>query len=373
MPVTAAAATTQPAPLEIAIVGTVEPSSRVEIKSQVAGQIVSVGFTEGQDVAEGHILFEIDKRPYLDALHQAEATVERDRAQIGQTETSRQKDVAQSRMAEADANRYATLAREKIVSEQQNLQFKTAADTANETLRVDQSAIEMARASQKVDEAAVERAKLDVTYCEIRAPISGRLGNLLVHAGNLVKVNDVPLVVINRVDPVFVSFNAPEKYLDTIRSYGANRKLAVEIESREEGGPKTSGVLNVVDNTVDTQTGTIHLKTSIPNPKRVWWPGQFVNARLTLDAARSATVVPVEAVQAGQKGPFVYVVKPDHTVEPRNVSISRTLEREAIVESGVSPGETVVTNGQMLLFPGAHVSVVASPKGDGTGVQGAGR
>ncbi len=373
MPVTTGVTTLESAPLEVDVVGTAEASAKVEIKSQVAGQIESVKFTEGQDVAAGQVLIEIDRRPYEDALHQAQAALERDQAQIVQAQASAQKDAAQAHAAEADANRFTALANEKLVSEQQRLQYSTASETAAAALRADQAAIETARAALKVDQAAVERAQLDITYCEIRAPMAGRTGNLLVQAGNLVKVNDVALVVINRVDPLFVNFNAPERYLATIQRESTGRKLPVEIESRDGAGTKATGELSVVDNTVDTQTGTIHLKATVANPKRLWWPGQFVDARLVLDPNRRATVAPAEAVQNGQNGAFVYVVKADQTVEARNVTVSRTLEHRAIIERGLQPGEVVVTDGQMMLAPGAHVMTPPGGRGapEGAGPAGA--
>ncbi len=365
IPVTTATATSEVAPLEVDIVGTIDASSRVEIKSQVAGQIMNVRFTEGQDIQQGQLLFEIDKRPYQDALTQAEAALERDRSQIAQSQAAQQKDAAQAAQAQADAKRYISLADQKLISEQQRLQYVTAADTANAAVRADQAAVTMAQASLKVDEAAVERARLDVTNCEITAPISGRAGNLLVHAGNLVKVNDVALVVINRIDPVFVNFNAPEQYTGAVLSHGVGRTLPVEVSSRDDLHHQATAQLSVVDNTVDSQTGTIHLKATLANPEHIWWPGQFVDTRLVLDAKRNATVVPTEAVQNGQSGTFIYVVKADKSVEARKVSVSRTLDRKAIIESGISPGETVVTDGQMMLAPGAHIMSVPPAQGEG--------
>jgi membrane fusion protein, multidrug efflux system len=364
VPVTVSSASTVSAPLEVRVVGVVEPSAKVEIKSQIAGQLMRVNFTEGQDVHQGDLLFEIDPRPYREALLQAEGAVERDKAQLNQANFALQKDVVQSQSAEADAARMAALFNDKLISDQQNLQFKTSAGALKQSLLGDQAAIESARASQHADEAMVAKAKLDLADCEIRAPISGRAGNVLVQAGNLVKVDDVALVVINRITPVFVSFNVPDSQLSAIRRFSALRTLPVEAVPRNDASSKAFGSLIVVDNTVDTQTGTIHLKATFDNTDRVLWPGQFVDATLTLDRSGTATVVPSEAVQPGQNGQLVYVVKPDHTVEPRTVSVGRTLGRNVIVEKGISPGESVVTDGQMLLFPGAHVAVAAAPKGD---------
>lgn len=370
MPVTTGVATMESAPLEVDVVGAVDASAKVEIKSQIAGQIESVHFTEGQDVTAGQVLLEIDKRPYEDALHQAQAALERDQAQIAQAQASAQKDAAQAKSAETDAARFSALANEKLVSEQQRLQYTTSSETAAAAVRADQAAVETARAALKVDQAAVERAQLDITYCDIKAPMAGRTGNLLVQAGNLVKVNDVALVVINRLDPVFVNFNAPERYLATIQRENAARRLPVEIDSRDGASARATGELSVVDNTVDTQTGTIHLKATVANPKRLWWPGQFVDARLVLDPTSRATVAPAEAVQNGQTGTYVYVVKADQTVEARNVTVSRTLEHRAIIESGLKPGEVVVTDGQMMLAPGARVMVLNDGRGAPSGASG---
>ncbi len=364
VPVTIAKASVQSVPLEIRVVGNVEPSSRVEVKSQIAGELMSVHFTEGQDVKPGDLLFEIDPRPYREALRQAEAAVDKDRAQLGQAQATLQRDQVQSRFAESDAGRYDALAKEGVVSKQQRDQSQTNSDVLKESIRADNAAAESAQAALVSDQAAVDSAKLNLSYCEIRSPIAGRTGNLLVHAGNLVKVNDVALVVINRITPVFVSFNVPEEHLEAIRRYSAQRRLAIQVTSRDDPGTKATGYLTVVDNTVDNQTGTIHLKGTFDNQTRVLWPGQFVNVVLTLDTAQNATVIPAEAVQAGQKGQFVYVVKADKTVEPRIVSVGRTVERRVIINKGVNPGETVVTDGQMMLFPGAHIMPVAAPQGD---------
>ena len=362
VPVTIATASVQPVPLDIRVVGTVEPSSKVDVKSQIAGQLMSVHFTEGQDVKEGDLLFEVDPRPYREALRQAEAAIAKDQAQLAQAEATLQRDQAQAKFAQSDAARYDAMVKEGIVSKQQHEQYSTTAQTAQDTVRADQAAIESAQAALNADKAAVDNAKLNLSYCEIRAPISGRTGNLMVHAGNLVKVNDVTLVTINKISPVFVSFNVPEENLDTIRRFSAGgRRLPVQVSAREDANAKATGSLSLLDNIVDSQTGTIHLKATLDNANRMLWPGQYVNVVLTLDSGQNATVVPSEAVQAGQQGQYVYVVKPDKTVEPRIVSVGRVVEHKIVIDKGVNPGDTVVTDGQMLLFPGAHIFPVPAP------------
>jgi len=242
-------------------------------------------------------------------------------------------------------------------------QQRAAADAAHESVRADQAAIESARASLESDQAAVERAKLDLGYCEIRSPVTGRTGNLLVHPGNLIKVNDVPLVVINQIAPIFVSFGVPEEQLGEVRQR-AQASLAVQASTDAEPNRIARGVLKVIDNTVDTNTGAIRLKAVFDNADHMLWPGQFVNVLLTLGTQSNATVVPSEAVQDGQHGQFVFVVKSDQTVESRPVTVARTIGRRSVVAKGVAPGETVVTDGQLRLFPGAKIQPVAAAKID---------
>jgi multidrug efflux system membrane fusion protein len=349
-------------PREIHAIGTVEPSSTVQVKSQIAGELMAVRFTEGGDVKKGDLLFQIDPRPYLDALRQAESAVARDRAQLRQAEANQGKDTAQLKNAAAIADRWESLQKQGVLSREQSEQMRTNADTLRESIRADTAAIESARASVENDLAAVERAKLDLTYCDIRSPISGRAGNLLVHAGNLVKVSDVPLVVINQVEPIFVTFGVPEQNLGDIRKNSSNRKLAVRVSPQNDSSRFTSGFLSVIDNTVDNTTGTIRLKATFDNREHILWPGQFVNTDLAVDTLSNVTVVPAEAVQAGQQGQFIYVVKSDQSVERRNVTVGRTLANRVIIDKGVAPGETVVTDGQLRLFPGAHIQAVAADK-----------
>jgi multidrug efflux system membrane fusion protein len=363
-PVSVITAVREVLPVEVTAVGTVEPFRTVQVKSQVAGELVGVRFTEGGFIRQGDLLFEIDPRPYREALHQAEAAVAKDRAQLLQAEANRGRDSAQLKTAEADAKRYDELFKQGIAARNQYDQVRTTFEAQGESVRADQAAIESARASLESDRAAVERAKLDLSYCEIRSPLTGRAGNLLLHAGNYVKAaGDTTLVVINQIEPVFVSFGVPEEHLAEIRARSAGTKLAVEAYLKDDPARKVRGSLAVIDNTVDSTTGTIKLKAVFENSDRLLWPGQFVNTVLRLDA-REATVVPAEAVQAGQRGQFVYVVKKDQTVEPRIVAAGRTVAGKVVLEKGVAPGETVVTDGQLRLYPGARIQAVPAGKID---------
>jgi multidrug efflux system membrane fusion protein len=364
-PVSVAIAAQESLPVEIRAIGMVEPFETVQVKSQIPGELMKTHFTEGGNVNQGDLLFEIDSRPYRDALRQAEAALNKDQAQLRQAEANLARDNAQSKFTEADAARSQELSKLGVVARSQYDQVRANSNALLESIHADQAGIESARAAIESDRSAIDRAKLDLTYCEIRSPISGRAGNLLVHAGNYVKANgDTTLVVINRLRPVFVTFGVPEERLAAIRQGNSVRKLAVQATPQDAAGKVAQGVLTVIDNTVDVATGTIKLKATIPNEASLLWPGQFVNVSLRLDTLRNATTVPAEAVQPGAQGQFVYVVKPDQTVESRNVTVGATIGRKAIVEKGVAPGETVVTDGQLRLFPGARIQAVPAGKID---------
>ena len=311
-------------------IGRVEAFSTVEIKAQINGQITQVNFHEGQDVKKGDLLFTIDPRPFEAALRQAEANLARDRAQYSQQA--------------ADEKRYAFLLKEHVGSQQQ---YDQAAANAG-----------AAAATVQADEAAVQTAKLNLSYTTIRAPIDGRTGNLLVHAGNLVKENaDTPMVVINQVHPVYVTFNIPEQTLAEVRQHLSAQKLAVEVTLPGQQGPTETGVLSFVDNTVDPKTGTIALKGQFDNRDGVLWPGEFVNASLILNERPNAILVPSQAVQTGQQGSFVFVVSPTMKVERREVSIGASIDGQTLVNNGLKAGETVVTDGQLRLIDGSRVTI----------------
>jgi multidrug efflux system membrane fusion protein len=333
IPVTAGVVEKKDVPLEAVAVGHVDPFSTVAVRTRVGGEVTSVGFREGQDVKGGDLLFEIDRRPYQAALSEAEANVERDRAR--------------AREADENLKRYAELVKKDYVTQEQFSQATANADALKATV--------------KADDAAVETARLNVSYCRITAPISGRTGGLLVHSGNMIKANDDrALVVINQVEPIYVTFALPEAVLADVKRRAAAGVLNVSALPNGPGLTPSEGTLSFIDNTVDTTTGTISLKATFPNHDRALWPGQFTNVSLTLATEANAVVAPTPAVQAGQQGSYVYVIKPDDTVEARTVVVRRTWQQWSVIDKGLSPGERVVTDGQLRLAPGAKVAIKAN-------------
>lgn len=331
-PVTVARVGQASVPVELRAIGNVEPHATVAVKSMVSGTVTSVHFKEGQDVAKGALLFTIDPRPYAAALSQARANLARD--------------VAMAANASEQAGRYLGLVNEGIVTREQYDQLKANADALS--------------ASVASNRAAVDSAKLQLGFCYIHAPMTGRTGNLAVNAGNLVKANDAPaLVTINQISPLYVTFSLPEKELGAIKGRMGG-KLAVEA-SVPNSGAAEKGVVTFLDNGVDQATGTIKVKGTFQNGGRRLWPGQFVNVLLTMDVRQNAIVVPTRAVQTGQQGEFVYLVKQDSTVELRPVTAGVAREGITVVEKGLNPGDTVVTDGQMRLAPGGKVAVKKGP------------
>ena len=359
VPVSVATAAQESFPIEIRAVGTAESSAVIQVRSQVAGELVRVGFSEGADVQQGDLLFEIDPRPYENALQLAEGALRRDTAVLKQTQANQARDSAQAKSLNADADRYAQLVKEGIVSRSQNDQVSAAAEANQASISADQAAIESALASIESDRTAIARARLDLSYCQIHAPVGGRTGNLLVHQGNLIAANGTqPLVTINRLEPIWVSFGVPEEHLAAIRQGAARSQLAVHVALQNDPDQRASGMLSVIDNTVDPATGTIRLKATFDNHNRLLWPGQFVDVSLTLGMQSNVVVVPAEAVQPGQRGQVVYVVNSNQTVEVRPVTVGLTRGNKVVIDKGVAAGETVVIDGQLRLVPGARVRAV---------------
>ena len=357
VPVTAADAVEKTVPIQLTAVGNAMAYTTVGIKSQVNGQIVQVHFKEGQDVRQNDLLFTIDPRPFEAALRQAEAALRQRQAEVQQAIANVERDTAQLANARVQERRYKALVEKELVAREQYDQLQTNLAAMEATVQADRAAVENAKASERAAQANVDNARLQLGYTEIRAPIDGRTGNLLVQNGNVIKANDDnPLVVINQVHPIYVSFSVPEQYLADIKKYRARGALRVEARLPRQLETIATGELTFVNNAVDQTTATIQLKATFSNTDNALWPGQFLDVVLTF-TSRTAIVVPSQAIQPGQQGPFVFVVKPDATVESRPVAPGTRLGAETIIEQGLRAGERVVTDGQLRLVPGAKVEI----------------
>jgi multidrug efflux system membrane fusion protein len=302
----------------------------VSIYSRVGGQLLAVHFKEGQDVREGQPLFTIDPASYREKLRQAQGKLTRD--------------LAQFQYNQEEAKRYAFLFEKGAVAKSEAEKYRT-----------DAAAYE---ASVKSSEAEVEDARLNLTYCDIGAPFAGRTGAYGVNAGVIVRANDTPLTTLNGIAPVYARFSVPEKYLFDVKRYRAAGVVQVRVSpSSDFKGEVRTGKLVFIDNNVDVNTGMIQLKAELPNADRFLWPGQFVNVALQLTVQSDSIVAPLRAVQTGEKGAFVLVVKPDMTAEMRPVVVDRSVGEEAVIAKGLAAGETVVTDGHLKVRPGGRVEI----------------
>lgn len=332
LPVKVATVVRKDVPVELRAVGLAEASATVAIKSQISGVLEEVGFKEGERVEVGDLLFRIDPRHYLSRLEQARATLAKDLAAL---ENFRKQ-----------ALRYLPAAEKGYVSAEQSDQAQTNVETLE--------------AQVQADQAAVASARIDLDNCTIRAPLSGYTGELFEDIGNLIKAEaDQPLVTINQTAPIKVSFTVPEQTLPELKKHLADGGMEVIVNAAET---TLTGKLDFLDNQVDQNTGTIRLKATFANPSRQLWPGQFVNVRLRLTTRKDATVVPTRSIQASQEGDFVYVVNSNQTVAQRPVSVAFSDDAEAVIDSGLEVGETVVTDGQLRLRVGAAVKPVVEPQ-----------
>ncbi len=379
VPVVTALVVSKAVPVTIPAVGTAEPLATVQIRAQVTGQLSAIHFAEGQDVQAGAPLFTLDARPFEAALQQAQAVLARD--------------AAQAKNAQSQRARYEDLFNRGLIARDQY-----------ETQAANSLALESTLAA---DQAQIENARLNLQYTHILAPISGRTGALNVHQGDLVRANDTtPLVVINQVAPIYVTFSVPGRYLPEIRRYQSAQPLRIDARIQPGGTPGAqqtappapgamahdaptivtaapistteAGTVSFIDNSVDPSTGTIKMKGTFANEDHALWPGLFVQVTLVLRTASNAIVVPAAAVQASQAGQFVFVVKEDRTAEVRNITVERQQGEEIVVAQGLKPGEVVVTDGQLRLTAGARVTTGTrgeGPEGSGgaEGREGRGR
>ncbi|WP_316975816.1 efflux RND transporter periplasmic adaptor subunit [Shumkonia mesophila] len=337
LPVTVAPVVSQAVPVTLGTIGTVQARASVAIRSRVDGQLLKAFFTEGQTVKRGEMLFALDPAPLEAQLRQAEAFLARDRAQLDN--------------ARIEMERYLTLATKGIATQQKLDETRAAVHALEATIRADL--------------AAVEAARLQLSFTSIASPLEGRTGKLLVDPGNLVKANDVPLVVINQIRPITVAFSLPERHLPEIGRRMREGPLTVEARLPNLDLAPAKGTLSFINNAVNVATGTIELKATFKNADERLVPGQFVDVVLTVSVLSDALVVPAQAVQNGQNGNYAFVVKPDQTVEMRPLAVRTLDDGRMIAESGLKAGETVVTEGQMRLTPGARVSVKTAAPGTG--------
>jgi len=316
-------------PVQLTSIGNVESFQTVQIRSQVNGQIVGVHFKEGQDITKGQLLFTLDKRPFQAALDQAIGNLKRDQAQAVNSEIQ--------------AKRYEALQTEGVVAREQ----------ADQVIAQAKSNASIVAA----DEAAVEAARVQLQYTEIRSPIDGRAGALQINLGNLVKANDTPfLVQLNQITPIYVTFTVPEVSLSQVRQY-VSQGLKVLAFPKGQSSDAADGQLTFIDNGVDPTTGTVKLKGTFQNKDRKLWPGEFVDVNLNLTTQKNAIIIPTKAVQTGQQGDYVYVIKSDGTAEPRNVTTAGTYKDVTLIGKGLSAGETVVVDGQLKVVPNGKVAV----------------
>ncbi len=329
VPVAVAQAETRDVPVMVNAVGAIAPYSTVQIKTMVSAEITKAFFKEGDFVKKGQLLFQLDPRSFDADLLRAKGQLARDRAT--------------AITARANATRYAALYKEGIIARELYENMMSAADQAE--------------AAVVADDGAVESARVSVTFTKIYSPIDGCTGNLQLYPGSVSKANDLPLVTINEVSPIYASFAVPEQYLPEIKQQMAKGVLRVEATIPSTTVPADIGKVTFIDNTVDRTTGTITLKATFPNKDNKLWPGQFVTVVLTLSNRPNATTVPSQAVQSSQQGPYLFVVKPDKTVEMRLVKLGPLYHGQLIVEQGINPGETVVTDGHVRLVPGSRVDI----------------
>ncbi len=314
-------------PVQVKAIGNVEAFTSVAIKSQVGGQIARLHFAEGSDVEKGALLISIDPEPFQATVSQFEATLA--------------KDQAQAKFAREQVERYAGLLKEGIVTRDQYELLQSNADSLAATIAADR--------------AAIKNAKIQLGYCSIRSPISGRTGTIALQPGNLVKANDLPIVTVNQITPIYTTFAIPEKLLDDVKLAMAGNELKIEAVIPNESGSKETGTISFLDNAVNPATGTIKLKGRFANKSKKLWPGQFTDVVMTLGSRKNAVVVPTNAIQTSQQGQFVYVVKTDNSVDMRQVTATISVGEDTVVEKGLAAGETVVVDGQLRLTPGAIV------------------
>jgi membrane fusion protein, multidrug efflux system len=362
LPVAASPATLADFGVYLTGLGTVTPLNTVTVKSLVDGELINVAFEEGQLVHQGDLLAEIDPRPFQVQLEQAQGQLEKDQAAIGQAEANLIRDTAQHQYAQTEAERYARLVAQGVIARDQGEQLRSNADALSGTIAADRAGISSAKAQVAADQAAIHNANLQLTYSKIRSPIIGRIGLRLVDKGNIIHAaSQTGLAVITQLQPIAVVFTIAEDHIPDLMkkmracSNPACAHLPVEIWDRDRRARIATGALQTIDNQIDPTSGTVRFKATAPNEDGALFPNQFVNARLLVDTRRSVVTIPSAAIQNSPDSTFVYVVKPDNAVEARKVKVPASEGDRSVVESGLSAGELVVTDGVDRLQPGSPV------------------
>lgn len=360
VPIRAAPATKKEMPVQQPAVGKVEPIHSVQVKAQVSGPVVQVLFSEGELVEKGQMLFIIDQRPFEVSLRQAQANLAKAQAQLEQAKASLARDSAQAENARIILERDKMLIDKKMISPEEYDKSKTDAAALKAVVAADEANIKSSLEAIGAAKASIDQAALELEYTTVRAPISGRTGSVLVKEGNLVRGNDsTPMVIINQLAPIYVSFSMPEKYLAAIRNYHSQGPVNVIAAPPESGVNPSSGVLSFIDNIVTK--GTIALKARFENQDGALWPGQFVQVVLKMAVNADALVVPSRAVQTGQQGTYVYVVSPENKAEFRKVTPGDTVDDMTVIEDGLAPDEIVVTDGHLRLRSDSTVQIISDP------------
>jgi membrane fusion protein, multidrug efflux system len=381
-PVTVTDAEMQDVPVYLDAIGKTVARETVAIQPQVSGRIVKIHFADGANVKKGDMLFTIDPSPFEAAVSQAQANVTRDIALKKQAEANMNRDLAVAKWNALQVKRYGNLVAAGVVPREQYEQLAATADSSNATVEADRAAVHSAEESIKANNAAVARAKVDLSYCYIRAPIDGRAGQRLVDVGNVVNPggasgnntsststsNGPPgnaLLVIERLDPIYADFTISQNDLSKVQEQMHEGTLKTEVRLPEATDP-VAGQLTFLDNSVQNQTGQVSLRATVPNSDRRFWPGRFVNIRLVLDTLRGAVLVPATAPQMSAKGSYVYVVKPDMSVDQRQVTLGQRHGDQIVIEQGVQSGERIVTNGQVGVTPGGKVRIETPANNQGS-------
>jgi membrane fusion protein, multidrug efflux system len=336
-------------PIDLQAVGTVEASSTITVKSQVSGELTRVSFREGDFVKKGDELFSVDARTYEAQLNQIQSNLAKDEAVLTQIEANLARDLAQQKYAQSEAARYSKLLEKHLISREQAEQVTANAEAVSAAVRADQAAIQSARATVEATKAAVVNARVMLGYTNIRSPLDGRTGSLKIKEGNVIGPS-TELTTINQVEPIYITFSVPENQLRSV-------KIGQSVSVIPDAGssPPDPGKLFFIDNAVDATTGTIRAKAVFGNRDHKLWPGEFVRVILRLGTKPNALIIPSQAVQTGQDGPFVFVVKSDRTVESRPVVPGMSLNGQIVIDKGIEAGETIVTEGQLRLAAGSHV------------------